>query len=91
MPGFDVESLVQEEVAAGNMTLLEAGDVVAQQGLFELNRATIEQEHQGEVVGFVGGNMVTAACEGDLLDVAEETAPESLLYYEEIPVPEEEE
>jgi hypothetical protein len=90
MPLFDVEAVVQEELLAGRMTVDESVDVVEQHGLFELNRAELESAHQGEWAGFVAGALLLADSQGDLLSQAEQVAPDSLMYYEQLPPIEEE-
>lgn len=91
MPLFDVEAVVQEEVLAGRMTVDESVDVIAQHALFELNRAELESDNRGQWAGFVAGNLLLADSQGDLLSQAEQMAPESLVYYEQLPPVEEEE
>lgn len=90
MPLSDVGAVIQEEVLAGRMTVEESVDVMAQNGLFELNRAELESAHRGQWAGFVAGNLLLADSQGDLLIQAEQIAPESLMYYEQLPPIEEE-
>lgn len=80
-----LSELVDEEVAAGRMDLLQAGELLSQQALFELNRSWIEQEHVGRCVGYVAGTIVVGSCEGDVLDQAQAMAPDRLLYFEVVP------
>ncbi|MEV6398304.1 hypothetical protein AB0M39_26605 [Streptomyces sp. NPDC051907] len=82
---LDVEAIVQEELLAGRMTVAEGADVIGQHVLFEMNRAGLEAEHPGKWVGFVAGMLLVSDSNGDLFDQAQTLAPESMLYFEQLP------
>ncbi|MFN2587210.1 MAG: hypothetical protein ABR613_03685 [Actinomycetota bacterium] len=90
MTDRSLSELLEEEVAAGRMDLLQAAELTSQQALFELNRSWIVQEHAGRCVGYVAGSIVVGSCEGDVLDQAEALAPDRLLYFEVVPAAAEE-
>ena len=87
MPPFDVAAQIQAEVENGSLTVLEAADLTAQLGLFELSRAAITDDHPRRWVGYVAGQKLVARDEGPLLAEAAEEHPGSLLYYEYVPPP----
>lgn len=75
-------------VEAGRLDPDQAGDVLRQREIFDQERAVIEREFAGLVVGFVADERVVAERAGELLDRVTQTyRDERQVYFEWIASP----
>lgn len=78
----DFETMLKEQVEAGQMQQSEMDDLLAQKKLFDDNRQTIEKEHKFKYVGYVNGEMLVAGTMHALLAEARKKHPGKQTYFE---------
>jgi hypothetical protein len=71
-------------VEDGRLGPLQREDLMRQRELFEQDRPTIEEQFQGQVVGYIADNLLAGRSIRDLL-VQSSQYPDQQIYFEQVP------
>jgi hypothetical protein len=75
---------LDDEVKSNRMTPDQLQDLLNQKNLFDNQRATIQGQFLGQIVGFVAGQLRTAGEMHELLETSNAQFPGSMVYFEPV-------
>ena len=80
----EFERQLLDEVESGQMTIQQMRDLIEQKRRFDAERAAIEEQFQGCVVGFVAGQIEVGKTLHEVLDHAKSHFPNNMVYFEPV-------
>jgi hypothetical protein len=84
MTSADFEAWLSDEVLHDRMTPEQKADLLDQKAVFESNRATIEEQHRNEIVGYAARQMFVGSTVHEVLDKAKAAFTGRMVYFEPI-------